>query len=71
MKSPLDRFRMYFEFAHLPPRLGDASAPFWKLADFLIENYDPKKHDLAETEMALRKLLEAKDCAVRAVMGKP
>jgi hypothetical protein len=53
----------FFEFSHLPPHLAKVSQPFAELA-WLIAN-GPQN---AETTVALRKLLEAKDCAVRAVL---
>lgn len=57
--SPLLRF---FAFAHLPPKLQAFSEPFHDLAQHLTGILP----DNAEREMMLRKLLEAKDCAVRA-----
>ena len=63
MTSPLLQF---FAYAHLPPHLQAISKPFHQMA-----------HDLeallpgnAEKTTALRKLLEAKDCAVRAALWK-
>lgn len=53
----------FFEYAHLPPRLQDASRAFAKLAH---EVANANEGTNAETAAALRKLLEAKDCAVRA-----
>lgn len=53
----------YFTYAHLPERLQAVSKPFSDLA-----------HDMAtklegpEATVCLRKLLEAKDCAVRAAL---
>lgn len=51
----------FFEFSHLPERLQAVSKPFGELAEFIANG--PQN---AETTVALRKLLEAKDCAVRA-----
>lgn len=52
----------FFEYAHLKAELAAISAPFCRLAkdmcDLLPRN--------PERTAALRKLLEAKDCAVRA-----
>lgn len=56
----------YFEYDHLPPELADVSAPFGDLAEALVENLP----DSAERSACLRKLLEAKDCAVRAALPK-
>jgi len=56
----------FFEFAHLPPHLQDVSAPFYDLAESIAETLPNN----AEKTTALRKLLEAKGCAVRAVLAK-
>jgi len=60
MHTPL----RYFEYAHLPDHLRPVSAPFERLADDL----DACLADGPEKDAALRKLLEAKDCAVRAAV---
>lgn len=54
----------FFEFAHLPPRLQAVSKPFGELAGHIAEALP----DNPERSVALRKLLEAKDAAVRAVL---
>ena len=55
----------YFSYSHLPDHLIEISKPFSDLALDLVVKYDkPNK----EVEMFLRKLLEAKDCAVRAAL---
>lgn len=51
----------FFDYAHLPAHLRERSVPFAKLADELA--FGPQN---AEMTVALRKLLEAKDYAVRA-----
>ena len=51
----------FFEYKHLPPKLQDISRPFCELAA-VVADYPQN----AETTVALRKLLEAKDAAVRA-----
>lgn len=56
----------YFEFAHLPRHLQGVSAPFHDLAHHLHETLPVG----AELTTALRKLLESKDCAVRAAMKR-
>jgi hypothetical protein len=56
----------FFEFAHLPEELRAVSAPFGVLAKQVVENL-PRN---PERTVALRKLLEAKDAAVRAVLFK-
>lgn len=61
---PSDRMLRFFEYAHLPDHLQEASRPFCELARHLAEILPED----AEKTTALRKLLEAKDCAVRAVL---
>ncbi|PLW79271.1 hypothetical protein C0081_02380 [Cohaesibacter celericrescens] len=56
----------FFTFTHLPEFLQEASEPFCKLAEFIQVNI-PRN---PERTVALRKLLEAKDAAVRAVVAK-
>ena len=56
----------FFEYAHLPPHLQVVSKPFGELAETLVASV-PRN---PERTVALRKLLEAKDCAVRAVLFK-
>jgi len=55
----------FFEHGHLPQHLQDVAAPFHALAHTLVASL-PRN---PERTVALRKLLEAKDCAVRAVIG--
>lgn len=55
----------FFKFSHLPENLQQISSPFAILARS-IAGLD-SKHP-AEKAAALRKLLEAKDCAVRAAL---
>ena len=50
----------FFAWEHLPPHLAAVSKKFDALAHDLAEIPGP------ETTAGLRKLLEAKDCAVRA-----
>ena len=52
----------FFHYAHLPPTLRVVSAPFCELAINTARSTKPS----AELSTCLRKLLEAKDCAVRA-----
>ena len=63
MASPILK---YFEYSHLPEKLKAVSEPFSKLA-WELENNLP---DGAEKSAGLRKLLEAKDCMVRAALDK-
>ena len=55
----------YFKWDHLPPHLQAVSQPFGELAERLAAM---PCHDIAERVAALRKLLEAKDAAVRSVL---
>lgn len=57
-----DPILRYFHYAHLPPTLQVVSVKFFELAYSLI-SLVPRN---AERTVALRKLLEAKDAAVRA-----
>ena len=50
----------YFTYKHLPPHLQEVSQPFCELAQRVAEGGDGP-----EATVALRKLLEAKDAAVR------
>lgn len=54
----------YFKYDHLPEKLKDTSEPFCILAEMM----DEVLPDNAEKSTCMRKLLEAKDCAVRAVI---
>lgn len=61
-----DRMMQFFAYAHLPPHLQEISKPFGELAQGIVSGLPSN----AERTVALRKLLEAKDCAVRAVLYK-
>ena len=52
----------WFAYEHLPERLKEVSMPFSFLARRIVESI-PRS---AERTVALRKLLESKDAAVRA-----
>lgn len=54
----------YFTYEHLPAALREVSRPFCELAKATAE----RAPDNPETLVALRKLLEAKDAAVRAAL---
>jgi ATP-dependent Clp protease ATP-binding subunit ClpA len=56
----------FFAYEHLPEHLREHGKPFGDLARRLVETL-PRN---PERTMALRKLLEAKDCAVRAKLFK-
>jgi hypothetical protein len=55
----------YFEYAHLPAHLQEVSKPIGEIA---VE-MDISLPDGPEKSAGLRKLLEAKDCLVRARLG--
>lgn len=65
MESP-EPLLQFFEFEHLPAHLQAVSKPFGELAQTMI-NTLPRN---PERTVALRKLLESKDCAVRALIFK-
>ena len=56
-------FEPLFGFEHLPPHLREVSQPFGELAETLLGLLPD---DSPEVAAGLRKLVEAKDCAVRA-----
>jgi hypothetical protein len=62
-----DPILRFFHYKHLPPVLQANSAPFCDMARGMIDRL-PRN---AERTVALRKLLEAKDCAVRASLPTP
>lgn len=57
----------FFGYAHLPPGLQVISWPFCHMAIWITETLPGN----SEREVALRKLLESKDAAVRAAIFKP
>jgi hypothetical protein len=59
-----DEIIRFFHYRHLPPVLQASSYPFFNLAMHMITTL-PRS---AERTAGLRKLLEAKDCAVRAAL---
>jgi hypothetical protein len=56
----------FFEYEHLSPHLQEVSKPFCELAHVCAHEYDG-----AELTAGLRKLLESKDCMVRARVIAP
>ena len=62
METPPEHIMQFFAFAHLPPHLQAVSKPFAELAEKIVTTI-PRN---PERTVALRKLLEAKDAAVRA-----
>lgn len=61
-----DRLLQFFAYEHLPEHLQRVSMPFHHLARQIAETLPSNP----ERTVALRKLLEAKDCAVRALLFK-
>lgn len=63
--SNAEPIMQFFAYAHLPEKLQAVSRPFGELALLLCHTL-PRS---AERAAGLRKLLEAKDCAVRAALS--
>ena len=61
-----EHIMQFFAYAHLPEHLQAVSRPFGDLAAQVVETL-PRN---PERTVALRKLLEAKDAAVRALLAK-
>jgi hypothetical protein len=59
-----ERMLKWFKFDHLPVHLQIVSSKFWDCACSVVALVEPGP----ERTVALRKLLEAKDAAVRAVV---
>lgn len=62
--NPIDHLLQFFKYDHLPAHLAAVSRPFAELAQTVAAG--PQN---PETTVALRKLLESKDAAVRAVVA--
>jgi len=62
--KPTERMMSWFEYAHLPEHLQIVSKWFHDLAANVVSDIQPGP----ERTVALRKLLEAKDAAVRAAL---
>jgi hypothetical protein len=68
----------FFAYAHLPPHLQEVSKPFCVLAHAIVCGLVDETAGTigvplprnAERSVALRKLLEAKDAAVRALVAR-
>jgi len=67
MNEPVDEILQFFTYAHLPPDLQAMSRLFADLATEIVG----RAPRCAERTVALRKLLEGKDAAVRALLVKP
>ena len=60
-----ERMLQWFKYEHLPEKLQAVSKPFGDLAQSLVETVAGGP----ERTVAMRKLLEAKDAAVRAALN--
>ena len=56
----------FFQYEHLPEHLQEVSKPIGELARYMEEALP----DSAEKSAGMRKLLEAKDCFVRAKLDQ-
>jgi hypothetical protein len=63
MHPATEQILRYFSFQHLPPKLQEISRPFYELAVLTANTLQGP-----ELTAGLRKLLEAKDCMVRAAL---
>ena len=59
-----DRMLQFFQYKHLPEHLQAVSRPFCELAERIVAELPSNP----ERTVCLRKTLEAKDSAVRAVI---
>lgn len=67
IQKPQEHYLLqFFSYSHLPEKLQAVSKPFGELAQQLVN-----LPNNPEQTTALRKLLEAKDCAVRALLFQP
>lgn len=57
-----EHIMQFFRWEHLPPHLAEVSQPFGEMAQRIMDTL-PRN---PERTVALRKLLESKDAAVRA-----
>lgn len=60
-----DHILQFFRFEHLPEHVRQVSKPFAELAESIVNSL-PRN---PERTVALRKLLESKDAAVRAFLA--
>ena len=59
-------FMQFFQYGHLPPYLQTVARPFHELAIDMLNTLPANP----ESTVAMRKLMEAKDCAIRAIEFK-
>lgn len=62
-----DHILQFFVYTHLSEELQEVSRPFQELAQLIVHELPQNP----ERTVALRKLLESKDAAVRAKLAKP
>ncbi len=67
MHPNVESLLAFFEYKHLPEKLQEVSAPICELAKAIAT--DPNL-DGPELTAGMRKLLEAKDCFVRARLAR-
>jgi NAD(P)H-dependent FMN reductase len=65
MHEATERVLRYFDYEHLPANLAAYSKPFHDLAHVVANDLEGP-----EVTAGLRKLLEAKDCVVRAALDQ-
>ena len=65
-EAEVEPLLQFFAYKHLPPTLQDVSEPFCSMAYRIVETLRRN----TERTVCLRKLLEAKDCAVRSLLQK-
>lgn len=65
-KMKTDYLLQFFKYEHLPAHLQVISKPFCDLANQIVEELPSNP----ERSAGLRKLIEAKDCIVRAALFK-
>lgn len=63
----IESLLQFFSYSHLPEKLRAVSEPFCHLAHRMVGEM---QLDGPEAAAGLRKLLEAKDCAVRAALSE-
>ena len=64
----MSQFKPYFKYDQLPDRLKDISKPFGEMAIELWTRHYETHASEQQAKVALQKLLESKDAAVRAVL---
>ena len=65
MEKTMSYILKHFEYSHLPAKLQEVRKPFHELAHKMDEDLD----GCLEKSAGLRKILEAKDCCVRAALN--